>query len=308
MKIIKLPQDIESVVENVVLTMGKLDGIHIGHRALIDTTLSEASALGCPSGVLTFEPHPKEFFKAEKFMRLNTPEQKTELIESMGVDYLFIQDFNDEFASIRAETFVKEVLVDRLKIRKLIFGQTLSFGKGAEGNSDTMEKLADKYEFDMKLVPPVESNGELISSTLVRKRILAGQMKRTATLLGREYFIEGIVIKGAGIGKKELYPTANISTINPLIPPAGVYASRCETRSGTYNSVTFIGRKQTFNDNNLTIETHLIGKEIDLYSNNIRIHFVRKIRDEKKFATVSALKKQISADIEEAKNILQDGG
>jgi riboflavin kinase/FMN adenylyltransferase len=305
-KIFHLPSPEKIKIVKPVLTIGKLDGIHQGHQTLISRIVARASRENGTPAVLTFEPHPKEFFSSNRrFKRINTPEQKKALLEKLGVKIMLIQRFDGEFAAASPEEFVKKVLVEQIGLSTLVFSVNFKFGRDGGGDYQLMTDLAWKYGFNIELVKPKLHNGMPVSSTSAREAIYDGNMKLAAELLGREYSIEGAVVKGKGLGGKSLYPTANILPANELLPPHGVYATWFEAGNRRFKSVTNIGLNPTTGEDKLSVETHVIGLDEDLYGNNVTLHFAEKIRDEIKFSSLDELREQISRDIEKSLSVLE---
>lgn len=305
MKMIHDFDEKECIYPKPVLTIGKFDGVHLGHLELISTVLKEAAEINGTSSVLTFEPHPKKvLLPHERLELLTTPRQKNELLEKTGLDLLFVQKFSSAFSIRGPEEFVKETLVKRIGISTLVLGTDFSFGKGAVGDHNLMKKFGERFDFRVVLVPPVMLGNRLVSSTYVRDMIRKGRMDRASEFLGRHYFIDGEVIRGEGRGREMHVPTANILTENELIPPQGVYATFIDLQGDKFESVTNIGVRPTFGGSYLSIETNLIGVDRDLYGQYIRLHFVERLRDEKKFPTMDLLRRQIQKDIERAMKIL----
>lgn len=288
-----------------VLTIGKFDGVHLGHRALIEKVLERADALKGTASALTFEPHPKKvLLPQERLQLITTPKQKIELLEEAGLELLFVQKFSSTFSIHGPEEFVKEILVNRIGINTLVLGTDFSFGKGAIGDHSLMRKYGEIYGFDVVLVSPITSGRRLVSSTHIRDLVRQGKVRNAVDFLGRFYFIDGEVIRGEGRGREMHVPTANILTENELIPTQGVYATFLEFGGVKHCSVTNIGVRPTFGGSYLSIESNLMDVEMDLYGKNVRLHFVERMRDEKKFDSMTLLRKQIQKDRDRAIKIL----
>ncbi|MBN2135668.1 MAG: bifunctional riboflavin kinase/FAD synthetase [Acidobacteria bacterium] len=288
-------------IDKPVLTIGKMDGIHLGHKKLTEEVTRYAEKIGGTSCVFTFNPHPKQFFKKNgDFELITTQEQKLEILIQEGIDILFVQKFDEEFRSIKPEDFVKDILVKKIGIHTLVFGKRFSFGASGEGDYKLMKSLGKKYGFNVIIVDPVKKKGKEISSTSVRNAIRAGDMTQATILLGRDYYIDGKVIHGSSRGHKLLYPTANIQPVNKLLPPAGVYITYIEIENEKFRSVTNIGNRPTFDDGNFAIESYVIDQDFNLYDKTVRLFFLKRIRDEQPFSNADELKAKMKEDIEEA--------
>jgi riboflavin kinase/FMN adenylyltransferase len=305
MKIIRDFNDIDYKFEKPVLTIGKFDGVHLGHLGLIGKVLERASALKGTAAALTFEPHPKKILLPhERIELITTPGQKRELLEKAGLEILFVQKFSSGFSIRGPEEFVKDVLVGKIGIHTLVLGTDFSFGRGAIGDHKLMKKYGEDLGFEVALVPPIVHGKRQVSSTHIRDLIKTGKMKNAANFLGRFYFLDGKVIRGEGRGREMHVPTANILTENELIPPQGVYATYLEMEGKRYDSVTNIGIRPTFGGSYLSIESNLMEMEMDLYGKYVRLHFVQRMRNERRFDSVGLLKIQIRKDIRRALKIL----
>lgn len=284
---------------NPVLTIGNYDGIHIGHREIIKRVKDRANAIKGTSMLMTFEPHPMSVLKPNKFIGAITPVyMKKRLIEESGIDVMIIVPFNEEFRNISADTFVKEILVQKIGIKELIVGYDFKFGKDGFGNTMLLQYLSENYGFSFHVVEAITIKGEKIGSNMIRRMIQRGEMERVKNFLGRPFMIDGEVKKGVGRGKNMGFPTINISTTFSLLPKKGVYVTETEVEKVRLPSVTNIGYKPTFNENRLSIETYILDFSEELYSRHVNIIFHERIRDEMRFKSVDALRERIAMDVE----------
>jgi len=298
MRIFESP-DISERFVNPVLTIGNYDGVHVGHRMIIDRVKREAEALGGTSMLMTFNPHPLAVVRPEELTGLISPiGLKKRLIEEAGIDVLIIVPFTEEFRRIEPEDYVKDLLVGQLGIRGLIVGYDFRFGRQGKGDVDLLKKLSAQYGFFFTVIDAITQDGEKIGSNRIRKMIRAGEMEKAMNSLGRPYLMEGRVVKGFGRGREIGFPTINIETAFELIPRNGVYSTEIETRDGRFHSVTNIGFNPTFDGKALSIETYILDFSGDLYGQEVTLRFHRRIRDEMKFSSVDELKARIAKDVE----------
>ncbi|MFP4037067.1 MAG: bifunctional riboflavin kinase/FAD synthetase [Desulfobacteraceae bacterium] len=312
MNIIRNLDEIKGPFVRPVLTIGNFDGVHRGHHVLFNKVLERAGALGGQGIVMTFDPHPIKVMKPGNGPPLITPtEQKLELISREPVDYIICLPFTREFAAISAEAFVRDILVRKIGVREVVVGYDYSFGAGREGDISLLRYLGDKLGFLVHVIEPVYIDGMLVSSTSIRKFIREGNLEDARRLLGRHYQICGRVVPGQGRGAALLgFPTANLVPVDELVPKEGVYAVSVDLGGAVFQGVTNIGCNPTFGDAPLTIETHLMDFSGDILGRNIRITFLRRLRDEMAFDGVNALSSQIARDIQEARELFStlEGG
>lgn len=296
---------LEKPLVNPVLTIGNFDGVHRGHLALFDTVKARARQVEGQSVVLTFDPHPIKLMKPEKAPPLITPtEQKLQLIDAAGIDVILCLRFTRQFASLSAEDFVQNVLVRKIGIRELVVGYDYAFGRNREGNTASLKAAGRKFGFEVHVMDPVHIDSTLVSSTAIRQLVRAGQLDEAKKLLGRNYQITGTVKTGKNRGGRLLgFPTANLNVVDELVPQRGVYAVEVLTDSGTYQGVTNIGYNPTFDNGAFSIETHVLDFNENLVGKTIRVRFIARIRQERKFESVAALAEQIRNDIIEAREI-----
>ena len=310
MKVITDINTIKTPFHNAVVTIGNFDGVHKGHQAIFHQVIEKAEAISGTSVAVTFVPHPVKVLKKNNWPPLITLyEQKIELISKTCLDVLVCIPFTKEFAAITADQFVKDLLVKRLGMKAIVIGKDYSFGKDRKGNVDFLKKCADELDFEVILtdwIPISHNQTDRISSTRVREIVMAGNVDQAVNLLGRHYQIRGRVVSGRNRGGRLLgFPTANINLADELCPKTGVYAVTVECKQGKYKGVANIGYSPTFDDHIFTVEVHLLDFNGDLYNHQIRVDFIKRIRDEQKFANIDELSEQITKDIETARGVLK---
>lgn len=284
--------------KNVVLTIGSFDGVHVGHRCILKDVVEAAHALNGTPAVLTMRPHPREYFSPNNAPNLITSEhKKLQLLEDCGIEVVFFFEFNAETASIEAEDFVRGILRDRCHANTVIVGHDCRFGKGARGDFSLLEKIGAECDIRVKEVAPVMVEAERVSSTLVRERILQGDLASLNRLLGRPYSVSGEVQSGRGIGATLGFPTANVKPHHSAIPAQGVYIAEVIADGVSYPSAVNIGIAPTIRQEDLTIEAHLLDFSGDLVGQEIEIVFHERIRPEKKFSGKQELMEQIARDV-----------
>jgi riboflavin kinase / FMN adenylyltransferase len=289
-----------------VVTMGNFDGIHLGHQALVRHTVEESKRLRYPSIVLTFEPHPLKVLAPERAPRLLLSYQdKLDLFQTLGVDIVIAQRFDRQFASIAAEDFVLRFLVGRLKTKKLWVGRDLRFGQGRKGGTGDLLRVAPQVGFQVGVLDPVSSDGIRISSSRIRGLVEVGCVDEVQPMLGRYHFVSGRVVTGQGRGRKLGFPTANISSQTEVVPLNGIYATLIEVKSKQWLSVSSVGVNPTFGDGPRTVESFIFDFESEIYGEAVKLFFVKRIRDEKKFVTVEDLIAQMHRDVNQAKVIFK---
>jgi len=299
---------LETPLKNPVLTIGNFDGVHRGHLALFDLVKERARAIDGESMLMTFDPHPIKVMKPGNGPPLITlTRQKLHLIEKENIKTILCLPFTKAFAAIGARDFVKDLLVDKIGIKELVVGYDYSFGRNREGNMALLREMGTTYGFKVHKVEPVHIAGTLVSSTRIRELIQEGNLSEAKVLLGRNYQICGTVVKGRDRGAKLLgYPTANLELIDELIPKLGVYAVRVFVSDERYDGVTNIGYNPTFGKGPFSIETHILDFDQNLVGEEIRISFLKKLRDEKTFGSVKHLSDQIAKDILKAREVFKE--
>ena len=290
---------------NTTITLGTFDGVHIGHRYILDKVISNARKSKELSAVVTFDRHPSSVLKPDSTPQLlTTLDEKLTLFESAGVDLVFILSFTKQFSEMSPEHFVKNYLVDCMGMSHFVIGYDHSFGKERSGSITNFEELAKKYNFTLEIQKPVTCNGIAVKSSTIRTKLLEGNVDIASVLLGEDYSFRGSIVKGHGIGKKIGIPTANIAVIDreKITPSYGVYAGWLKFEGQKKEVVLCIGTRPTFDKTDETIEVHIPEFEGDLYGKEVRIGFIRKLRNIQNFDSEQALVNQIKKDIEELKN------
>ena len=290
-----------------VVTIGNFDGVHKGHQKIFLAVLNKAIELKGTPVAITFEPHPVKVLMPERGLKLITTEHdKERLIFNSGVKELINMDFNADFAQTDAEDFIAEIIAGLLRAKWVIVGHNYSFGRAKKGNPALLRKLGARLGFGVSVVRSIRLKGELVSSSRVRSAIAGGRINEVSMMLGRAYHIEGTVVKGAGRGASLLNtPTANILTDNEIVPKEGVYAVRISFDGNIRDGVANIGRNPTFKDGVMSYEVHIFDFKKNLLGRRLRIHFLARLRDEKKFACIEDLIEQIGRDILSARNLLK---
>jgi riboflavin kinase/FMN adenylyltransferase len=285
-----------------VLALGNFDGIHRGHIKIIERVRRVAAERGGTSLVLTFDPHPSRVVRPDKAPpSLMTLEQKVEALAKAGIHGVAVVTFTHELSRWEPETFVKSVLVDWLRVAEVWVGADFLFGRDRSGNFSLLRALGGQYGFRAEKIDPVRYKEFVVSSTRIRRLVGEGRVDEASALLGHHFYIDGIVVRGVGRGRELGVPTANIETSNELVPPHGVYATTAVVRGVVYPSVTNIGLRPTFESTAKTaIEVHILGIDADLYDQRLRLGFVQRLRDERRFPDVDALRAQIEADVRRA--------
>lgn len=288
-----------------VATIGNFDGMHVGHQRIVREVVDRARASGRPAVVVTFHPHPLSVVAPDRVPpQILNLSQKEEILARMGIDALLVVPFTHEFSRWTAERFIREFLVDALAVTEIRIGEDFAFGAGREGNVKLLAELGKKHGFEVVGVPQVKLRGIRVSSSLVRDAIRKGAMSVVALLLGRTYFIDGRVATGRKLGRKIGFPTVNLEPSNDLFPGSGVYitSSRFETFDRSFESVTNIGVRPTLYENYaITIESHILDFDSNVYGDNVRLYFHKLLRREQQFRSALELTNQIRTDIERAR-------
>ena len=291
--------DAERAPTASVLTIGNFDGVHLGHQALLRLLTDKARALGLPAVVLTFEPHPREFFAPQNAPpRLASLREKLLLLDAAGIDMTRIVRFNARFAALSAEQFIDRVLVESLQVRHLIIGDDFCFGAGRKGDFAMLKAAGERRGFVVEAMPTHSFNGERVSSSAVRDALAQGCLDRAARLLGRPYSIAGRVVHGEKIGRTIGFPTVNIQLKGRQPPLSGVFTVEVEgLAAAPVAGVASVGVRPTVDGSGRpTLEVHLFDWTADCYGAHLRVHFLRKQRDEEKYDSLDALSAQIALD------------
>lgn len=295
-------------VKGTVITVGTFDGVHRGHRDVVERLVARSSALKIPSVLVTFEPHPLEIVNPSAApLLLTTQYEKLEVLAETGIDYVAVLPFTPELAAFSAEDFVELVLRRRFRLRELLIGYDHGFGRQRAGNVEVLRTLGERDGFRVEVVDPVATpDGHSVSSTSIRRGIAGGDLERAAAGLGRAYSVSGRVIQGSQRGRTIGFPTLNLGAPPPrkLLPPEGVYAVRVQTPRGPVGGMMNLGPRPTFDDSAISLEAHLFDTSGDLYGAHVRIDFVRRLRETRKFASAEQLSKQLRDDEREARDAL----
>ena len=298
MKIYRSIEDYNEVKRSVV-TIGTFDGIHLGHKKILSRLIKSSKNKDLNSVVLTFFPHPRIILnKYNEVKMIDTLDEKIIHLNEIGIDSLVIHPFDKNFSLLSANQFIKDFLVDKLKIKHIIIGYDHRFGKGREASVTDLKNYADDYDFTVEEIKAQEIEKITVSSTKIRNSINQGDIKTTEKYLGRYFNLTGKVVKGDGLGKKINYPTANIfiEETYKIIPKDGVYLVETIIEDKLFNGMMNIGHRPTIGTNVKSIEVHLFNFNEDIYGKVISIKMISKIRDEKKFSSIQALKEQLVKD------------
>lgn len=300
-------EELEGVLAGCCLTIGNFDGVHMAHQKLLTRTRERGRTTGLASVAMTFEPHPRRVLLGKDAPpRLTTLEIKLELMADLGIEACFVAPFTRSLASLEPEDFVRQYLVEGLGACELIIGHDWAFGKGRRGDYETLRALGQKFGYSVERISPVLIDDAVVSSTRVRDMLSAGDVWDTKPLLGRFHMVRGTVVHGAGRGGALLgFPTANLDAPDQMLPRIGVYACWASLRGEALPAVANIGKNPTFDGETLTVEAHIMDFREDLYGQTLDLHFVQRLRAEKKFSGVDELKARITEDVALARRILE---
>ena len=304
MKIIRGLKNITPDSQNVTLTLGNFDGLHLGHQKILHSLTKRAKELTIKSMVFTFEPHPLKIIAPERCPPLLTTfHERMKLFQELNVDIVLCAHFTEEFAGQHPDDFIKNILWEKLRVREIFVGYNFAFGHGKRGGIDLLEKSSQQYQYQVRVVEEVTIKGEKVSSTAIRKYISQGNIEKANLFLGRPYSLSGKVITGSGRGKSLGFPTANIDAGSKLIPKFGVYPARIHIGEKSYNGLANIGHKPTFGDSPPGIEAYIFNFQSNLYQQFMKIELIKRIRNEISFPDHGCLIQQIKQDVKEAKKI-----
>ena len=292
-----------------IVTIGTFDGVHLGHQKIVAQITKNAHTLNCESLVLTFFPHPRMVLQEGTEMKqLNTLNEKIELLDNLGIDNLVIHPFDKEFSRLTAEEFVKKVLVDVFKIKKIIIGHDHRFGRNRTATIDDLINFGETYGFEVEQISAKEINEVSISSTKIRNALLEGNIELAANYLGYDYSLTGIIFKGKQLGRTIGYPTANITIEEDykLIPNNGVYIAKSVLNGKTVFGMMNIGTRPTVDGTKQTIEINFFDFKQDLYGQKITISLLHRMRSEQKFESIDALKNQLGKDKKTALSFIEN--
>jgi riboflavin kinase/FMN adenylyltransferase len=297
--------EVPSAARGGALAIGNFDGVHRGHRALLQTARERAAAVAAPAGAILFEPHPREFFEAGKaHFRLTPLARKLELFEELGLDVAVVLTFDAALAGLSAQDFIEQIIVGALAARHVVIGYNFRFGKGRAGDAETMQRAGSAHGFGVTVVAKVGEGGQVFSSGVVRGALARGDVAGAAHVLGHWWRVSGEVIGGFKRGTGLGFPTANIA-----LPPGtelahGVYAARVHADGSVYAGAAYLGTRPTFDDGAPMLEIFLLGFDGDLYGRRIAVEFIDFVRPDAKFPSAEALKEQIARDCARAQAIL----
>lgn len=307
MRVVQGIDRISPDLREAVATIGNFDGVHCGHQAIFREVIGAAQEAGKPSLAITFEPHPKMVLHPERrpFYLITTAEEKLAFIAAEGLDATLVISFTTAFAQTSAESFIREVLWDRLRVRQIYIGHDYTFGYGKEGDAAFLRHWGEKLGFDVKALPAVVCDGAIPSSTRIREAIQRGDVTQAARLLGRFYAVSGKVVAGQGRGAGLGFPTANIEPDKVLLPADGVYVSRVLHEGIRHAACANIGNNPTFDGTARSLEVFLLDFQGDLYGKDLTVQFIERLRGELRFSRIDALIAQIHRDVEESGRILR---
>lgn len=281
-----------------VLSIGNFDGVHIGHQMILSVLSSHAARLSCPSVVMTFEPHPAALLKPERQPpRLTTPIRKAELIAESGVDFVLEYPTDWALLKLTPREFFDQLVVTGLQATGLVEGPNFFFGKDRSGDGTTLRQFCQETGRFLEIVSPTLLDGQIVSSSAIRRALQAADVTLAARMLGRNYSVHGTVVTGAQRGRTIGFPTANLGRVETLLPADGVYAARVHVRGQTFVAAVNIGPNPTFSEDERKVEAHLLDASVDLYGAEMQLEFVRHIRPARRFDSVEDLQAQIAKDV-----------
>jgi riboflavin kinase / FMN adenylyltransferase len=291
---------------SAVLTLGNFDGLHLGHRALIEGAVADAMRLDVPSVVLTFEPHPLKVLAPERAPKLILcHKDKLRMLQSFAVSIVAVQPFDRNFANVDAEEFVRNSLIERLKAKKIWVGRDFRFGRGRKAGVEELIRWGGQHGFEVTAVEPVIVDGERVSSSRVRQLLADGRVREAKSMLGRYHFVSGRVVEGLRRGRRIGYPTANIAPWTEVLPQDGIYATLFHIAGRSLLSVSSVGRNPTFGEGPRTVESHIMDFDDNIYAQEVSLSYVERLRPEAKFESVPALIAQIDQDVLNAQAVFQ---
>lgn len=291
------------------ITIGNFDGVHLGHRALLAAARQAADRLGGDAVAMTFEPHPTRLLCPDKVVpRLSSALRKQELFAEADMDIALIESFDEEYAKLSADEFSRGILHELLGAKQVIVGHDFGYGARREGDVETLKREGERLGFSVDVIEPITIEGKRASSTAIREALIAGDLHAARTLLGRDYDVDGSVVRGAGRGKALGIPTANLDTQGVLLPRPGIYATVVQILGSeeSYAAATSLGTNPTFvSGGALTLEAHLLDFDRDIYGQRLRVRFVERLRDEEQYSDIDSLLAQIAKDILATRAVLQ---
>jgi riboflavin kinase/FMN adenylyltransferase len=305
MKVVYGVEHLKGAFPCFVATVGNFDGVHFGHRRILDSVKEAAGRIGCASLLITFNPHPASvLYPARNLSLLTRPEKKLELLQALGLDAVLVIDFSLRFAQQAPRDFVTDILLP-LQIRELYIGHDFAFGSGRSGNAEFLMKEGEKFGFGVFEIGQVTMEGDRVGSSRIRAMIEQGDVEQAARLLGRHHSVAGTVATGAGRGVRMGFPTCNLDDVEETIPAPGVYVTRTLVSGVRYGSVTHIGAVPTFNVESLSIESHIFDFNRDIHGETVEVFFIKKLRDTVKYDSADSLVRQIRLDCQAARETLE---
>lgn len=290
-------QSLPSDMPPVVASIGKCDGVHLGHQEIMRRVAAEARRLDLPALLISFDPHPTAVVAPHRLPRLiQTRRQKLDCLEQTGLTDFLILEFDDAMASLSGDRFFIDVLLSKLRFSALFVGRNFRFGRERSGDLALLQDIGEREDFKVHGVEPVVVDGEIVSSSAIRDSVDSGDVEQAARMLGRPFALSGEVIEGKGRGRELHFPTANLLVETELLPSAGVYVTETVALASRHPSVTNVGVRPTFSGRELTVESHLLDFDDDLYTERVEVRFLARIRDEMRFDNPMELADQIARD------------
>jgi riboflavin kinase/FMN adenylyltransferase len=309
MRVVYGLHSLKGFVKGTVLAIGVFDGLHVGHRKIIETVVKAAKKRKVKSVVLTFDPHPEKVLRSKgRAQSLISLSHRIKLIEELGVDILVVLDFSRAMADIAPEDFVRKILVGRLGVAEIFVGDNFYFGRRGRAGVAELIKFGKSFGFKVSIVRPVKVGRNIVSSSLIRKLIISGELSKASKLLARRVSVLGTVVSGARLARELGYPTANLNPHHEVIPPGGVYAVSVSFKGRLYRGVLNIGLRPTFyspRDREPAIEVHIFDFKEKVYGHDLEVFFIKKLRNEVAFAGRDELVKQIEKDEKAARKALR---
>jgi len=294
--------------DQTIITIGTFDGVHLGHQEIFNVLINKAKNDGCRNFVITFEPHPRVIIQPDSQLKLLTTfQEKVEILEKMGIDNLLVIPFTKEFSQLTPEDFFRKYILEGIGVKKIVIGYDHHFGKGRDGDEQKIRELGSLNGFEVQKTDAVTINETVVSSSKIRNALTEGEVTNAALMLGRNYSFSGKVVLGDKRGRELGFPTANIQLENEfkVVPKNGVYAVKVFLEEGSFDGVMNIGLRPTFKETTIVLsEVHILNFNRDIYGKQIRVEFISRIRDEKKFNSKEELIKQIEIDKQEAIKLL----
>lgn len=302
--------DNAKIARPTVVTLGVFDGLHLGHQLIMQTVTERAHAVGAVPTAITFDPHPRAVLHPQDAPPLlQTFDQKIEAFSMLGLEQTIVIRFTREFAQVKAEDFLRDIVAERLQAKEVYLGRGFAFGRNREGNFALLKRVSKELGFRAEEVPEVQFRGQRISSSRIRKLLAEGRVNLARRMLGRPYGVEGRVVRGQERGRTLGFPTANLHPQNRVIPRNGIYVTATLIEGAWRRSITNVGTRPTFEAQaEPSVETYVMNWAGDLYGDVLRVRFLYRLRDEKRFSAVEDLKRQIAYDVRRATHYFERGG